>query len=226
LICTFFLVQDRFISSPKFRCPSFYKPFNLYCWLYHRHHSMSEPKDNAILMSPLWEQRGLWWSHFSELDDAKLCPEIQNMQRLFEINMTKNHITMRYFMHFLAPGTKENTEQKELNWNTAYGWQKWYNENTHQKFISYCLETGKLMRNLSCHVFLHSLHIHLLTKFNWDSVVGIAIKLLEQYVFFSPKCPHRLWGLPTLLFSGNQGAFPELRRPGHEAKHTYTYYWR
>jgi hypothetical protein len=93
-------------------------------------------------------------------------------------------------------------------------------QNVHKKFISYYLRTGKLMRNLCCNVFLHSPHIHLITKFSWDTVVGIAIKLLGQYIFFSPKCPDRLWGPPALLFSGNQGAFPELRRPGHEAKHT------
>ena len=93
-------------------------------------------------------------------------------------------------------------------------------QNAYQKFISYCLQTGTLMTNVCCHIFLHSLHIHLITKFSWDNVVGIAIKLLGQYVFFSPKCPDWLWGPPTLLFSGKQSRFPELRRPGNEAKHT------
>jgi len=95
-------------------------------------------------------------------------------------------------------------------------------QNTHQKFIGYCLQIGKLMRILCCHVFLHSLLIHLITKFSWDSLVGIAIMLLGQYVFFFPKCTDRLWGPPTLLFSGNQGPFPELRQPGSEAKHRPT----
>jgi hypothetical protein len=95
-------------------------------------------------------------------------------------------------------------------------------QNTHQKFIGYCLQIGKLMRILCCHVFLHFLHIHVIIKFCLDSVVGIAIKLLGQYDFFFPKCPDRLWGPATLLFSGNQGAFSDFRQPGHEAKHTPT----
>ena len=68
------------------------------------------PRKNGMCMPALWEQSGLWWSHFSELGDAKPCPEIQNTQGLSEINMTKCHIIMQYFMHFLPWRTKEVTE--------------------------------------------------------------------------------------------------------------------
>jgi hypothetical protein len=34
--------------------------------------------------------------------------------------------------------------------------------------------------------------------------------------FFSPKCPDRLWGLPSLLFNGHRVSFPGGEQPEHE----------
>jgi hypothetical protein len=70
------------------------------------------PRKNAMCMPPQWEQRALWRSHFTELGFAKPCPEIQNTQGLYEINVTKYRITTQYFMHFVASGTEETTQQK------------------------------------------------------------------------------------------------------------------
>jgi hypothetical protein len=39
-------------------------------------------------------------------------------------------------------------------------------------------------------------------------------------IFSSPPCPDRLWGPPSLLTNGYQGAFSlEVKRPGSEADH-------
>ena len=36
----------------------------------------------------------------------------------------------------------------------------------------------------------------------------------------SPKRPGRLWDRPTLLFNGNRGSFPGVKRPGNDVDHS------
>jgi len=45
-----------------------------------------------------------------------------------------------------------------------------------------------------------------------------ARNLKQKRLLSSPKCPYRLWGLSSLLFSVYQGSFPDLQRLGRKIK--------
>ena len=45
---------------------------------------------------------------------------------------------------------------------------------------------------------------------------GLSPGRVKRFFFSFPKLPDRLWGPPSLLFSGYRGSFPGLKRPGRE----------